>query len=324
MKTEKRRIGYYYQPSGLINNVRMDFKEEDTGTILYGKIQKNEIILSKNKTSGLPLRVNATNNKGYLQKYINMRSLLKDTDVFKNAYVNVEKKRNVYHVTLCDNQNEFSSTKKNTEFSTGPKRKQGKVPRCNTTEKDVILNSCKHLYIPGFIWDKLLGQQVNPVLVYEEHYNPFYLVVKCVSEKQAENIPTIKEAKPYTFGIQMDKTVFSYKKQTGIQSRVYLSRFFMAEGNCQPGETFHIRLLNGELLIYKKEAEVCEVCGRPVYRHFQKVQRLDCCEECAVAANVVKSQMTGLAGERAEKIKKVFAETRELYKTLLEIKGEEK
>ena len=37
------------------------------------------------------------------------------------------------------------------------------------------------------------------------------------------------------------------------------------------------------------------------------------------------NNMTGFAGERAEKkIKKVFAETRELYKTLLEIKGEEK
>lgn len=69
---------------------------------------------------------------------------------------------------------------------------------------------CKHLVIPPAFWDKFTEDVTDPCVVYEEYYNPAYIVIRCVEAEQAENISTIKQLRPAMKieGVRMDPFCF--------------------------------------------------------------------------------------------------------------------
>lgn len=97
----------------------------------------------------------------------------------------------------------------------------------------------------------------------------------------------------------------------------------MYNGHIEPFEGFHVKVTRkNELLVYRKNAEICEVCGRPVYHHVEKLYKLDCCEDCADAAKTIRMQMNEKTGRRNEKLRRIEKETRELYEMLSRLKEE--
>ena len=319
---ETGKIGYYYTAAGDLNAIRMSFRSEDSGTVLYGRIHDNEITLSPNSKEGIPIRVNSARSRAGKTNYLNLRDLLRGTDQFKDKVVDITENDGTYTLSISGNQKQCSGKRINSEVARRARcRKTHEKPRVDA-EYDIDLGSSKHLVIPPAFWDKFMEGVIDPCIVYEERYNPAYIVIRCVEAEQAEDIPMIKQLRPAMKEVNPRGEKMVYKKDVRLNA-IYLSRFFMYNNQIEPFETFHVKLTKkNEMIVYRKNAVICEVCGRPVHHHIEKMYKLDCCEDCATAAKTIQTQMKEKSGRRADKLRQIAKETRELHDMLVKIKEE--
>lgn len=317
---ETRKIGYYYTSAGDLNAVRMSFKCEDSGTILYGKVSGDKILLSPDEGNGIPVRVNSTISRYGSTNYLNLRDVLRGTEQFKDKVVDVAEENGTYTISISSNQ-DFRVRMRTNDASSRRAKRMFKVVTSNT-ECDTDLNAVKSLKIPTNIWDNFMSGIEDPCIVYEEHYNPAYIVVKCVEAEQVGGMPTLQALRSNTRQIKPGEEKMVYRK-TNLVNEVFLSRFFMYNGHIEPDETFHAKIARkNEMIIYRKTAETCEICGRPVHHHIEKMYKLDCCEGCAEAAKTIQAQTQGKTGRKSDKLRQIAKEMREMHDILTKIKEE--
>lgn len=270
---------------------RFYIPEEETGTVLFVKPEKDGFEILKNEKEGsIEKEVKGTYNPlmGKDQTRINFHGLVNETTLY-NFY------------------------KTNNGYKLEKSREQIPQKMIIGGDNKVVVISGNNFTIPEAYFRPLCkGKDKDDYrFVIEETIRPTQSVKITIVPKD-EKVSVTGQKNIMTREIEEDK----YIRKNNVSKLVHFSRFFVTAADLHTKDVLYCRW-NGSNSIVIEKVEKCDICGRPVNQSRECLMKMDVCSSCSGAIKILKKYTEkehnlGAIKEALEDLKKQVNEVRDM------------